>query len=81
MYLRPIRVIDEKTMNIEIQINGESQQIKTAMSVADLLLQLDMLEQRLAVEINREIVPRSQHANTVINPGDQIEIVRAIGGG
>jgi sulfur carrier protein len=37
--------------------------------------------QRVAVEVNLEIVPRSQHANRSLSAGDRVEIVRAIGGG
>jgi len=66
---------------IEVNINGENQRIKVDSSVADLLAQLQILERRLAVEVNQEIVPRSQHARVIVQAGDQIEIVRAIGGG
>ena len=49
--------------------------------MADLLQRLELTGRRLAVELNRDIVPRSQHAATVLVEGDQIEIVHAIGGG
>jgi len=40
-----------------------------------------MGQQRIAVEINLNIIPRSQHAETILQADDQIELVRAIGGG
>ncbi|MCP5140724.1 MAG: sulfur carrier protein ThiS [Gammaproteobacteria bacterium] len=50
-------------------------------SMADLLAQLDLAGQKLAVEVNLDIVPRSTYADHALRDGDQIEIVRAIGGG
>lgn len=46
-----------------------------------LLESLDMTRGRVAVEINQEIIPRSQHVEHVLKDGDKIEIVHAIGGG
>ncbi len=40
-----------------------------------------MRERRVAVEINREIVPKASYAETVIKPGDQVEIINFVGGG
>lgn len=66
---------------MQIQVNGEIHQVADELSLAQLIQQLGLEGQRLAVEINREIVPRSQHASHPIQADDQIEIVRAIGGG
>lgn len=70
---------DHHTMHI--QLNGEAYELPEALSVADLLQRLDLTGRRLAVEVNREIVPRSQHATNMLADGDQVEIVHAIGGG
>ena len=66
---------------MHIQLNGESYELPAGQSVADLLQRLDLAGRRLAVELNREIVPRSQHAAVLLVEGDQVEVVHAIGGG
>ena len=48
---------------------------------ADLLARQELTGRRVAVELNLDIVPRSQHAETVLKAGDQVEVVHAIGGG
>jgi len=49
--------------------------------VADLIEQLGLVGQRLAIEVNGDIVPRSQHTERQLCAGDRVEVVRAIGGG
>jgi len=66
---------------MKIQLNGEGRDISDNSTVQDLVLLLGFGDKRLAIELNREIVPRSTYASTVLNDGDQIEIVHAIGGG
>ena len=66
---------------MHIQLNGESYELPEGVTVADLLLRLELTGRRLAVEVNRDIVSRSQHATTMLVAGDQVEIVHAIGGG
>jgi sulfur carrier protein len=66
---------------IEIQLNGQARAVAEASSVADLLEQLELIGKRVAVERNGEIVTRSLHAQTLLQPGDHLEIVQAIGGG
>jgi|TARA_R100000541_G_scaffold340_16_gene2437 sulfur carrier protein len=68
-------------ITMHIQLNGERFELPDGQSVADLLQRLELTGRRLAVELNREIVPRSQHAATTLVEGDQIEVVHAIGGG
>lgn len=64
-----------------IQLNGETYELPDGATVADLLLRLDAAGKRVAVELNLDIVPRSQHGATVLHEGDQLEVVHAIGGG
>lgn len=64
-----------------IQLNGEPYTVSEGTSIADLLIALELTERRIAVEVNLEIVPRSQHATTVLQANDQVEVVQAIGGG
>ncbi|UUY09142.1 sulfur carrier protein ThiS [Pseudomonas sp. J452] len=66
---------------MHIQLNGEPFELPDGVTVADLLVRLDALGKRVAVELNLDIVPRSQHATTVLRDGDQLEVVHAIGGG
>jgi sulfur carrier protein len=66
---------------MQIYLNGEVQEVDPAITVAALLLQFGFAEQRVAVERNLDIVPKSLHEQTTINPGDRLEIVRAMGGG
>ncbi|HBW08379.1 MAG: thiamine biosynthesis protein ThiS [Pseudomonas sp. BICA1-14] len=66
---------------MHIQLNGEPYELPAGESVADLLVRLDLTGRRLAVELNRDIVPRSAHATTELSEGDHVEVVHAIGGG
>lgn len=65
---------------MQILVNGESKVLPTDTSLASLIREL-RLEGRLAVEINHEIVPRSQFEQYLLQDGDRVEIVHAIGGG
>ena len=66
---------------LTLKINGESRQFPAPLTVAGLIEQLGYAGKRIAVERNGEIVPKSQHANTELASGDQLEIVVAVGGG
>lgn len=66
---------------IQITINGEPRSIAPDLTAAQLIDLLELGGRRLAMEINREILPRSQYAGHRLNDGDRIEIVQAIGGG
>jgi sulfur carrier protein len=66
---------------MQIQLNGEAFELPDGETVADLIARLDLAGRRLAVELNLDIVPRSQHASTALREGDRVEVVHAIGGG
>ncbi|MEC6744750.1 sulfur carrier protein ThiS [Pseudomonas qingdaonensis] len=66
---------------MRIQLNGEPFELPDGESVAALLARLDLAGRRVAVELNLDIVPRSQHDATALREGDQVEVVHAIGGG
>lgn len=66
---------------IRIQLNGEPRELSGPRTVAELLADTGFAERRVAVEVNREIVPRSQHAVRRLADGDRVEIVHALGGG
>lgn len=66
---------------MQIQLNGEAKTLDDAVTVQELIDSLGLTERRIAVEVNEEIVPRSQHVATRLADGDCVEIVHAIGGG
>ncbi|NLJ11619.1 sulfur carrier protein ThiS [Denitrificimonas caeni] len=66
---------------MHIQLNGELYTLENVQSVAGLLEHLQLAGRRVAVELNFEIVPRSQYESTLLKENDSIEIVHAIGGG
>ena len=66
---------------MHIQLNGENREIPDNSSAQELVALLGLADKRLAMELNREIVPRSRYADTRLHEGDQVEIVHAIGGG
>lgn len=68
-------------MIMEIIVNGEPRQVAEKYTVAQLLEEMGLVGRRLAVEVNLEIVPRSTHADHLLQAGDKVEIVHAIGGG
>ncbi len=66
---------------MKIFLNGEAKEVVDSCSVLDLLTEMDIVGQRLAVEVNEEIVSKSRHADYSFGEGDKVEIVHAIGGG
>jgi sulfur carrier protein len=66
---------------LHLTVNGEATECPPGTTVAALLATMDTAGKRVAVERNGEIVPRSQHSTTVLEPGDRLEIVIAVGGG
>lgn len=67
--------------SIQLTLNGEPYAIAQGHTAADLVEQLGLSGRRIAVEINEQIVPKSQLATTALANGDQVEVVHAIGGG
>jgi sulfur carrier protein len=66
---------------MKIQINGEDRDCPAPLSLETLLAQLGMKADRVAVELNRTIVPREEWTRTVLKEGDRLEIVHFVGGG
>ncbi|WP_313319816.1 sulfur carrier protein ThiS [Stenotrophomonas sp.] len=66
---------------MNIQLNGEPRQLPTPFTLTELLSNEGLGQRRVAVEVNAEIVPRSQHATHQLQDGDVVEIVHALGGG
>jgi len=66
---------------MKLQINGQPREFPANLSLASLIEQLGMQQGRVAVERNRQIVPRDQWPQTQLTDGDQLEIVHFVGGG
>ena len=66
---------------MEVIVNGNARDIPDGLSVKDLVVHLGLSDGPVAVEINREIIPRLEHATRQVAQGDAIEIVHFVGGG
>jgi thiamine biosynthesis protein ThiS len=68
---------------MKLQINGEEKTFESAQgfTLAALVETLGMKPDRVAVELNRDIVPRDRWANTMLSDGDRLEVVHFVGGG
>lgn len=64
-----------------VTINGESREIPDGLNVADLLGHLGIAADRVAIERNRDILPRAQWKETAVAANDSYEIVHFVGGG
>ena len=64
-----------------IQVNGLPREIDAGATVAKLLGELGVTQPHVAVELNLEVVPRGEHAQTVLREGDRLEVVTLVGGG
>jgi thiamine biosynthesis protein ThiS len=66
---------------LKITINGEDREIRDGWTVADLVSELKLSGRPIAVERNREVVPKTRHPETPLEEGDRLEIVSFVGGG
>ncbi len=66
---------------MRLLVNGEPRDVPDGTTIAALLDLLGVDRRRIAVERNREIVPRAEHAATPLADGDRVEIVTMVGGG
>ena len=66
---------------MQILINGESREVADDTTLAALIDTLDLPTARFAVEVNEELIPRSEHGSHALRANDRIEVVQAIGGG
>lgn len=74
-------IIVYNSLSMNITINGEARTLDDGLNLEQLISLLELENKRLAIELNQDIVPRSEHTSTTLNEGDKIEIVQAIGGG
>ena len=66
---------------IQVSVNGEPVRVPVGSTITDLLQRLELDRARVAVEHNRRVVPRAEHAALRLNHGDRLEIVTFVGGG
>ena len=66
---------------MKIQINGEPRDFDAPLTLADLVQKMGMKQDRVAIELNRNIAPRDLWDETHLAEGDQLEIVNFVGGG
>lgn len=66
---------------MRVHVNGESRDVPEGLTVRGLVEYLGLTEGPVAVEVNRAVVPRAQHAERPIAEGDEIEVVHFVGGG
>ena len=65
----------------KIQLNGDSYEINKGTNLNELLNKLKIRKNKVAIEVNGEIVEKNKYSNLILNKGDKVEIVQFIGGG
>ena len=66
---------------MRVEVNGEARDVPAAITLAELVLALALAPERLAIELNREVIRRRDWPQTILNEGDRVEIVHFVGGG
>ena len=66
---------------MRVFVNGDEKDLRDRISLAELIEQLDLPPARIAIELNREVVRRSDWGSTMLKDEDRIEIVHFVGGG
>ena len=66
---------------MKIRLNGDDREVVENLTVAELVGELGLLPAQVAVEVNRELVPRAQRDQAHLRNGDEIEMVTLVGGG
>ncbi len=79
----PLLVVASAPMStsIDVVINGQPRNVAEGTTIRSLIAELGLDGRPVAVERNREVVPRAQHATTVLADGDHLEVVTFVGGG
>ena len=65
----------------KIQLNGNSYEVSNGTNLEDLLNKLKIKKNKVAIEVNGEIVEKNKYSNLILNKDDKVEIVHFIGGG
>lgn len=64
-----------------LTVNGEPRRVSDGLTLSQLVAELGLHKNPIAVELNRAVVPRDRHADTRLAEGDRLEIVTLVGGG
>ena len=67
--------------NIQVQVNGKEREVKSGLSVHQLVEFFDLNPLLIVVELNREILSRDQFKDVQVSEGDAVELVHFVGGG
>jgi thiamine biosynthesis protein ThiS len=68
-------------LQIEITLNGEKRSVRAGLTVEGLLQELGIAPERVAVELNRQIIRRPAWASHIVEAGAEVEVVQFVGGG
>src|SRR5262245_26679374 len=68
-------------ISMRVLINGEEREMTGSVTLADLVERLDLSSQRVAIELNRNVVRKKDWPETSVKDGDRIEVVHFVGGG
>ena len=71
----------QQTEKVRIVVNGEGRYVPGGLNVSELLAFLDVVADRVAVELDRNIVRRAEWSSTIVADGSRLEIVQFVGGG
>jgi sulfur carrier protein len=67
--------------SLRIQVNGEPREVNDGLSLPELIAELQLKPQQIAIELNQQVIRRAHWAATMLRDGDRIEIVHFVGGG
>jgi thiamine biosynthesis protein ThiS len=66
---------------LRVQINGETRELVGGLTLIDLIRDLSLAPERVAIELNHQVMRRSEWSQTILRDGDRIEIIHFVGGG
>jgi sulfur carrier protein len=66
---------------MEIQLNGEAREVSDSSSLGDLIIELGLQPERIAIELNHQVIRKPDWETTVLKENDRIELVHFVGGG
>jgi len=66
---------------VNIHVNGERLKLPLNSNIRDLIVYLGFQNQRIALEVNESIIPKSKHSKFLLRDNDKVEVINAVGGG
>ena len=66
---------------MQVQVNGEARELADKLNLSELVSELSLAPERVAIELNKQVVRRTQWPETMLADGDRIEIIHFVGGG